>query len=131
MIKIKFPALVLQKHGVDKINYKHFVGNPNYEKVGYKDVTIIDSSGNLFLVNGTRRVGRISIIDSIRNFDWLVKIEPILTEPVKKISLSDFKSILLEKVAANPKLLFRINSNEPIELIIQNSSCFEDLINVF
>ncbi len=130
-IEIKFPALVIGKKSIDRINYRHFAGNKNFINIGYMDVVIVDSVGNFFYVIGTRQIGGVSLIDSILNFSWLVKMEPILKEPVKTIELDKLKNITIDVVENNHKFFADLDDTKSIIKKIKKSNSHLELINVF
>src|SRR5690606_1738394 len=113
------------------INYRHFVGDKKYFEKGYENVIIIDSVGNFYKVNGTRQIGGISIIDSIKKFGILVKVEPILVESPRKIEINEVKKIIIEVINKHNTNLVNLDDKNSLVKSVKNSSTIKEVINVF
>ena len=128
---MKFPALVISTDNIDLIRYRYFVADIRYINVGYKDVMIVDLNGDLYLVDGVKKSGGVSVWDSIKNMGWLVKIEPILKKPVKKIKLDELKEIVSNIIKRYPKKFSNLSDKSSLLGFIDKSKTIKELIEVF
>ena len=127
--EITFPALCIGNTSIDRLNYQYLVSGKKFMHVAYKNVSIIDTQGNCFEMEGVEHCGGISIIDSIQNFGTLFKVKPKLKIPVHFINVIDFRNKIAETLKRNPKMLLNMQIAEIRDL--GNYHTYIDLINLF
>ena len=129
--KIKFPALVISKNNVDKLNYTSLVANKAYVSKAFKDVLIVDFEGKCFETIEIKQSGGISILDSIKLFTKVVKVTPVLSKDVYFIDLNLLKDKLISVIWSNPKGFSNLDNIESLIANIQNCKRIEDVFKIF
>lgn len=129
--KITFPALVIGRLSVDKINYRYLVCDKRLIYKAFKDVLIIDSLGNVFDTLGIRKIGGVSFFYSAKLLGLIVKVEPILKRPVYEITSEDLKKILISLVDKSPKEFLNWPDQDALKKQINMSGSYQEIMSLF
>lgn len=130
-IEINFPALVIGKSSIDKINYKYLVSDKRYISQAYKDVKIVDSSGNCFNVERVKKIGGINLFYSLKLLGLMVRVEPVLKESAYKISVEGLKKILIDLIEKYPQKFTALSDSRSLIGDVQKSETYSRIMNLF
>lgn len=128
---IKFPALVIGKSSINKINYPYLLGDKRMINQGYKNVLIVDTEGNCFDIEKVEQSGGINWLYSIKLIGLMVRLNPILKRAVFAISLDELKHKLIEIVNQNSKRFESLFPREMLVNEIRRCKSYNEIINIF
>jgi len=130
---MKFPIIVFEKD--DKImyalDYPFLMGDKRFIDVGFKKVTMIDSHGNVFNVDGVLQDSGLLLWQSIKLAGLIVKLKPIIKGDVGKIRLETLKERVMRHVKSNSANWSSIDAPNRIERRVEKAKNFEELIRIF
>jgi hypothetical protein len=130
-LEIKFPALVISKSFIDKINYRYLVCDKRFISVGFKNVLIIDVLGNCFDTERVVQNGGLSLLYSIKLVGIIVRIKPVLKKPVYTIPLRDLQNILIAIIEDHPKKFSALGNSRELIIEIKSAATYNAIINLF
>lgn len=129
--KINFPALVIGKSKIDKVNYSYLVADKRYVSIAFKDVLIVDVQGNCFDTEKVVQDGGFDFFYSIRLIGCIVRVKPILKQPVYKINIQELKNRMVHIIKLYPSNFFQISDTASLVDQVNSSVTFNELINLF
>jgi len=129
--QIHFPALVITDNSIDKLNYRYLVGDKRYVSKGFRDVLFVDSKGNCFDVERVTQVGGFSLYYSIKLVGYMVRIGPILKQPVYDIDLQGLKEMLTEIIKKHPKRFAAMYDGTSLTRKVNQAETIPELIDMF
>jgi hypothetical protein len=129
--KINFPALVIDKSSIVRINYRFLVGDKRLIRQGYRDVLIVDSEGNCFDTKEVEQSGGLSLYYSIKLIGLMVKLNPVLKQPVFKISIEELKGKLIALVNKHPQKFSALLPKQTLIQEIKEANSYIAIINIF
>ena len=130
-IKIHFPALVISKNSIDKLNYRYLVGDKRYIGTGFRNVLFVDADGNCFDTKTVVQDGRIDFWYSLKLVGLIVRLKPILKQPVYPIDLQNLKEKLTSVVAQHPKRFSDMMDSKSLINEINQSKSMKELFDIF
>ena len=130
-MKIRFPALVISKNSIDKLNYRYLVGDKRYIGTGFRNVLFIDSDGNCFDTETVVQDGGIDFLYSIKLVGLMVRVKPILNQPVYPIDLQNLKEKLASIVVHHPKRFSDLMDSRSLIREINQSKSMKELFDIF
>jgi hypothetical protein len=128
---ISFPAIVINRATIDKINYKHLVCDKRILNSAFRHVLIVDSLGKCFDIEKVIQSGGINLFYSLRLIGIMVKVEPVLNKPVYEIAIEELKNILIEIIRRNPANFLALNSPDTLIAKLKSCSSFKEVVDVF
>lgn len=129
---MKFPILVFdRKLDLIVLNYKFLMGDVRFVNQAFRNVEVVDSTGNLYKIKGVIKDSGINLIESIKKIGLMVRLKPILKEDVKKISLVEFQDKIFKYVSSNPQKWQHLDNMENLKGIIYSTKSHEELIRIF
>jgi hypothetical protein len=96
----------------------------------YKDLTIIDSMGNVYTLGDVKIKGRASILTCFLHFQIMLELSVSLNNE-GVISLEALKEKIITKIKENSKFWLVLDTVEGIEKMITEKDNYEDLIRIF
>lgn len=129
--KINFPALVISASSIDKLTYRYLVGDKRLLSRGFRNVQIVDILGNCHDTERVVQSGGLSLFYSIKLVGYMVKVSPILKQPVYKISIPDLRNKLITIVRSYPKKFSALRDKVSLIEQLENSMTYSELINSF
>jgi hypothetical protein len=129
--KICFPALVIGKSSIDKIKYRYLVADKRYIPKAFRNVLIVDVNGRCFDTDGVTQSGGLSLFYSIRLIGYIVKVDPVLRQPVFTIDLSVLKKKIIDIITHNPAKFYQLSDTASLVDSVARCKSFEDIIDLF
>lgn len=131
---MNFPILVFDR-GIDLIvlDYKFLMGDIRLVDQAFRNVEVVDSSGNLYKIKKVIKDSGINLVESIKKVGLMVRLKPILEQDVKQISLVQLKDKIFEYVSANPKKWkdLDLDNSQNLKEAIYSAGSYEELIKYF
>ena len=93
----------------------------------YKNSTIYDSEGNVFLVKGVENIRKAPVLKSIRYFQSMFLLT-LKTEIKEKISIEKLKQIVSEHISQHSKYWEKKDTIESIKAEILSKNQFDQII---
>lgn len=128
---IQFPALVISKGSVDRLGYKYLVGDKRLLNTGFKDVLIIDSSGSCFDVERVVQTGGLSLYYSITLVGYMVRIGPVLKQPVYAINVEQLQEMLIGVIKSHPRMFSNLLPSKTLIEEVKKAESIRQLIDLF
>jgi hypothetical protein len=129
---IKLPVLHIQDEFVSRTDGRHFSGGKVTDgSIGYVNSILIDCEGNCFEVERVISGNRISIWDSIKQFQLMYHLTPVLRRDPYKIPLQELKEMLIILVKKHPR---KYRSFLPVSMIVEDigkMTTYEELVRYF
>jgi hypothetical protein len=128
---IQFPALIIGKGSIDRLGYKYLVGDKRLVNTGFRDVLIVDSTGCCFDVERVVQTGGVSLYYSIRLVGYMVKIGPVLKQPVYDIALERLQEMLIEIIKKHPRTFRNLLPSKMLVEEVKKAGSIRQLIDLF
>jgi len=100
------------------------------ESKAYKGTIIVDSNGNSFKIIRVKPIGKIKLWTSIKYFSPVVEVIPEI-DGVQKLTLEDFKRLIIDTVSSKPKKWSSLNSIKQIKKMIECCDSYKDVMKIF
>ena len=127
----KYPLLIFKKQDKNIYATKKDFGivSKGGEKF-YKDITIIDSTGDAYELEKATIKGKAKWYVSLRYFQPMWELDFVLRKE-STYNLSDVKKQIIDHIRKNPKHWLTLDGVERIEEKMEEARTFEDLIMIF
>jgi hypothetical protein len=128
---IQFPALVISKASIDRLGYKYLVGDKRLLKTGFKDVLIVDSAGSCFDVERVVQTGGLSLYYSITLVGYMVRIGPVLKQPVYDVNVEQLREMLIGIIKDHPTMFRKLLPSKMLIEEVKKAQSVRQLIDLF
>ena len=128
----KYPLLVLKKGDNNIYAFKSDFGivSKGGEKF-YKNLTIINSNGEVYHSIDARVLGNAKIFYYLKYFQKMYQVEVIYDKKIDYITLEDLKIKIIQFIKKSPKKWLALDTIEEIQKMIEKTNSYKELILIF
>lgn len=100
------------------------------ESEAYKGTIIVDTIGNSFKIIRVKFVGKTKLWTSIKYFGPVIEVIPEI-EGIRKLTLEEFKKLIIETVCSKPKKWASLDSTKEIKKMIEACGSYKEVMKIF